>query len=264
VRRRAQSGPQCSPQQFGEPAGNGQPESTAAVLACIGVINLGESFEDGIQFGFWDADSGVLDAELEPGFPLGQSKQFGPDAHRAGDRELEGVAHQIDEDLPQAGRVRPQALGDSRLDREGQVQTLLVGRVFEAHQQVVEKLRKVEGLRLQLKLARLDPGQVQEVVDELKQDLAGNRAKRFFTDNRVLVRGARHGLGEIAEGLPDQVGRGDFMGVADLSEKASSGGEFLVQTYARDTGAIITVLTIPLYACGQRYGASLLGWSADN
>ncbi len=95
------------------------------------------------------------------------------------------------------------------------------------------------------------------------QDLAGNRAKRFFTDNQVLVRGARHGLGETAEGLPDRVGRGDFLGVADLAEKASGHVEFLVQTYARDTGAIITVLTVPIYVCGQRYGASLLGWSAD-
>jgi len=95
------------------------------------------------------------------------------------------------------------------------------------------------------------------------KDLAGNRVKRFFTDNQVLVRGARHGLGEIAEALPDRVSRGDFHGVADLAEKAANPDEFLVQTYARDTGAIITVLTVPLYVCGQRYGASLLGWSSE-
>jgi methyl-accepting chemotaxis protein len=94
-------------------------------------------------------------------------------------------------------------------------------------------------------------------------DLAGNRVKRFFTDNQVLVRGARHGLGEIAEALPDRISRGDFQGVADLAEKAANPEEFLVQTYARDTGAIITVLTVPLYVCGQRYGASLLGWSSE-
>jgi methyl-accepting chemotaxis protein len=95
------------------------------------------------------------------------------------------------------------------------------------------------------------------------QDLPGNRVKRFFTDNRVLVRGARHGLGEIAESLPDRVHRSDFQGVADLAEKASSREEFLVQTYARDTGAIVTVLTVPIHVCGQRWGASLLGWSSE-
>jgi methyl-accepting chemotaxis protein len=103
----------------------------------------------------------------------------------------------------------------------------------------------------------------QDWTGKADKDLAGNRVKRFFTDNQVLVRGARHGLGEAAEGLPDRVSRKDFLGVADLSEKASSRDEFLVQTYARDTGAIVTVLTVPLHVCGQRWGASLLGWSSD-
>ena len=76
------------------------------------------------------------------------------------------------------------------------------------------------------------------------------------------MRGARHGLGEAAEALPDRTLREDFQRVADLGEKASDRDEFLVQTYARDTGAIITVLTVPLHVCGQRYGVSLLGWSS--
>ena len=96
------------------------------------------------------------------------------------------------------------------------------------------------------------------------KDLAGNRVKRFFTDNRVLVRGARHGLGEAAEALPDRVDRAAFRRVSDLGEQAADRQEFLVQTYARDTGAIITVLTVPLYVLGERYGASLLGWSSDS
>ncbi|HEY3400226.1 MAG TPA: methyl-accepting chemotaxis protein [Geothrix sp.] len=96
------------------------------------------------------------------------------------------------------------------------------------------------------------------------QDLAGNRVKRFFTDNRVLVRGARYGLGEAAEALPDRARREDFLRVADLGAKAPAREDFLVQTYARDTGAIITVLTVPVHACGQRYGVSLLGWSSDD
>ena len=36
-----------------------------------------------------------------------------------------------------------------------------------------------------------------------------------------------------------------------------------MQTYARDTGALMTVLTVPVYVMGQRYGASLLGWTED-
>jgi methyl-accepting chemotaxis protein len=103
----------------------------------------------------------------------------------------------------------------------------------------------------------------QDWTGRADKDLAGNRVKRFFTDNQVLVRGARHGLGEIAENLPDRVSRGDFQGAADLSEQGGKRDDFLVQTYARDTGAIITVLTVPIYVCGQRYGVSLLGWSSE-
>jgi methyl-accepting chemotaxis protein len=76
-------------------------------------------------------------------------------------------------------------------------------------------------------------------------DLAGNRAKRFFFDNRVLVRGARVGLGERVIESPE--GR----------------DQYLVQTYARDTGAVITVLTLPIFVKGHRYGAVLLGWSSE-
>lgn len=104
---------------------------------------------------------------------------------------------------------------------------------------------------------------VQDWTGQADKDLPGNRVKRFFTDNRVLVRGARHGLGEAAEALPDRASRRAFERVADLSEKAANQQDFLVQTYARDTGAIITVLTMPLHVCGQRYGVSLLGWSSE-
>ena len=104
----------------------------------------------------------------------------------------------------------------------------------------------------------------QDWTGQPDKDLAGNRVKRFFTDNRVLVRGARGGLGEAAEALPDRSSRESFQRVADLAGMASSQEDFLVQTYARDTGAIITVLTVPLYVCGQRYGVSLLGWSSDD
>ena len=104
----------------------------------------------------------------------------------------------------------------------------------------------------------------QDWTGQPDRDLAGNRVKRFFTDNRVLVRGSRFGLGQEAENLPDQVNRKTFQQVANLGEQPTSKQDFLVQTYARDTGAIITVITVPLHVFGQRYGVSLLGWSSDD
>lgn len=95
------------------------------------------------------------------------------------------------------------------------------------------------------------------------QDLVGNRIKRFFTDQRVLVRGARVGL-RASAGLGDRVTRSAFAQAGcDLTERPGAAQEFLVQTYARDTGAIVTVLTVPLFVKGQRWGAVLMGWNTD-
>ena len=36
-----------------------------------------------------------------------------------------------------------------------------------------------------------------------------------------------------------------------------------MQTYARDTGAIFTVLSVPVYVHGERWGAAVIGWDPD-
>ncbi len=95
-------------------------------------------------------------------------------------------------------------------------------------------------------------------------DLMGNRVKRFFHDNRVLIRGARVGLGAGAEELGDQASLAEFRRRGcSLKEADAPPGIFRVQTYARDTGALITVLNVPIHVMGHRYGASLLGWNED-
>lgn len=94
------------------------------------------------------------------------------------------------------------------------------------------------------------------------KDLTGNRIKRFFTDQRVLVRGARVGLPRAAS-LGDRVRREDFLAAGcNLQATDESRRDFLVQTYARDNGEIITALTAPIYVKGERWGAVLLGWNA--
>ncbi len=99
---------------------------------------------------------------------------------------------------------------------------------------------------------------------DAKQDLAGNRVKRLYLDNPVLVRGARTGLGATAEALPGLPSRADFLRAgANLSQPTGGTEHFLVQTYARDTGTVNTVLTLPCYVLGQRYGSAILGWTEE-
>ncbi len=95
-------------------------------------------------------------------------------------------------------------------------------------------------------------------------DLVGNRAKRFFAES-VLLRGSRVGLGPAVIGLPPQSERFEFeRSGARLAEPHGGDEQFLVQTYARDTGAIVTVLAVPIYVKGHRWGAAILGWNEDD
>ncbi len=104
----------------------------------------------------------------------------------------------------------------------------------------------------------------QPITGDPEVDLARNRTKRFFLDSAPLTRGARMGLS-----LPDLELR-----PYTRSELQSYGGHLrwmprdghhvLIQTYMRDTGAVLTTLSVPLYVKGQLYGCVSLGWNPDD
>ena len=95
------------------------------------------------------------------------------------------------------------------------------------------------------------------------KDLIGNRIKRILTDNPALVRANRVGIG--GRDLPHRtLTRSEFRTAGcDLIEPPGGEQRRLVQTYARDTGAIFTVLSVPVYVHGERWGASVIGWDPD-
>jgi methyl-accepting chemotaxis protein len=93
-------------------------------------------------------------------------------------------------------------------------------------------------------------------------DLAGNRTKRFFLDSPALTRASRMELGKQ---LPDEVLTRQQIAAAGaaLTEPDRDTRPFLLQTYARDTGAVLTTLSVPLYVKGQRFGCVCLGWDPE-
>lgn len=95
-----------------------------------------------------------------------------------------------------------------------------------------------------------------------EQDLVGNRTKRFFLDSAALTRGSRMDLGVD---LPNRVLTREEIGRsgARLSEPPGTARRFLVQTYARDTSAVLSTLSVPLYVKGQRYGSVAIGWDPE-
>ncbi|MGA2925576.1 MAG: methyl-accepting chemotaxis protein [Solirubrobacteraceae bacterium] len=98
-----------------------------------------------------------------------------------------------------------------------------------------------------------------DITGDRERDLVGNRAKRFFLDSSALTRGARMELGVQ---LPARVLTSAELRAAGarLSEPSKLERPFLLQTYARDTGAVLTTLSVPLYVKRRRFGAVSLGW----
>jgi methyl-accepting chemotaxis protein len=94
------------------------------------------------------------------------------------------------------------------------------------------------------------------------QDLVLNRTKRFFLDSAALTRASRMQLG--VEFPVRCLSRAEFERAgARMKEPEQPSGSFLLQTYARDTGAVLTTLSVPLYVKGQRFGCVTFGWDPE-
>lgn len=92
-------------------------------------------------------------------------------------------------------------------------------------------------------------------------DLQGNRTKKIY--GGASLRGARVGLPQAAN-LPQRASRADFVRVGcSLAETPEAAKEFLVQTYARDTGEVVILVAVPLYVKGQRWGVATATWKAE-
>ena len=118
--------PDAPAHQLDELRRDGQAQPGAAVLARRrGAIGLAEGLEDRLLLVRRNADAGVADAEM-------QSHRLRPSAYRVSRRtttspalgELDGVADQVDDDLPQPARVADQRVGHVRRDVTGQLQPL--------------------------------------------------------------------------------------------------------------------------------------------
>ena len=97
-----------------------------------------------------------------------------------------------------------------------------------------------------------------------EKDLIGNRIKRMFTLNRVLIRGSRMGLGSAATSVGDMAPRIEFIQHGcQMEETEEVRKQFLVQTYVRDTGAILSILAMPVFVKRQRWGVAILGWDSE-
>jgi methyl-accepting chemotaxis protein len=104
----------------------------------------------------------------------------------------------------------------------------------------------------------------QPITGDPAVDLAKNRTKRYFLDSGPLTRAARIGLGLRELDLRPYT-RTELKGLgAKLTrDPRSAPHNVLIQSYLRDTGAVLTTLSVPLYVKDQLYGAVSLGFDPD-
>ena len=98
--------------QRDQPPGDRRAQAGAAVFPGHRGIGLGELFEDARQLIRRDADAGVPDGEADHGLPIRRCPRRRRHHDLALLGELEGVANEIAEDLPQPGRVAEDQLGN--------------------------------------------------------------------------------------------------------------------------------------------------------
>ena len=155
----------------GEPLADGQPQPRAAVLAGGAGVRLGERLEQLAHLLRGHADAGVGDGH---GHPVAARVAVPPGGQGDGPGvgELVRVREQVEQHLPQLGRVgvhHPD--GRRAVHRQGVL--LLVHQRPDGVHHLGDGSRQVERLEVQLHLAGLDLGQVEDAVDQAQQVFAG-------------------------------------------------------------------------------------------
>src|SRR5690606_10176809 len=123
-------GPHGAAEHLGEALADRKAEAGAAEAAGGRAVELAEALEQAIHAVGADADAGVLDGELElvarrtVRLTGGRGGADG-EADVAVGGELDGVAEEVEEDLPQAGGVGDDPPRDLGADDDGDVERLV-------------------------------------------------------------------------------------------------------------------------------------------
>ena len=216
-------------------AGDGQAEPRAAVPAGGGAVALGESLEHpGLLFR-GDADAGVAHREPENNLPVPQRIQLAVDHHLAALGKLDGIPHQVEEDLAQAPGITHQRVGDIGTHVTGQLQPPLLRPEGQRLQGVGQGVPEIEGRLFHLQLAGLDLREVQDVVDEgqegFRRVLDGGQVFALLARELGVQRQLRHphdGVHGRAD-LVAHVGQEVALGAGGLLRPAFGPLQFLHQ-----------------------------------
>ena len=159
--------------EFGQALGNGQTQACAAKAAGGGGVGLGKALEQPGDLLLGEPDAGVAHFEAQGRLAGILGEKPHPDAHLAGLGELDGVVGVVDQDLPQAQRIADEVLRHVRGHVKKQFQPLGLGFFPDQRGHVFEHSRQVEVGLFDGQLAGLNFREIQNIVDDAQQMLAG-------------------------------------------------------------------------------------------
>ena len=150
-----------------------EPEACASILAGGAGVDLGEGLEDAVAHLCRHPDAGVAHlAQQGQGVLaacLGTHRYL--DAAVGG--ELDRVAKQVEEDLPQAAGITNQPVGHGGVDRQPRREALVGGTQCKGPERIPHQATQAEILHLQFQVARIGFCEVEQLVDHLQQGAPG-------------------------------------------------------------------------------------------
>ena len=165
-------GPGITAHHPGQTAGDGEAESGAAVQAGDGLAALLEGDEQALKVIRLDADAGIADGEAQQCAFLAAFQHAAADFDAAVFGELDRIAEVVEQRLADAGRVAEQA-GRQVLGLNLQVEPARFRAFGEHVAYLLDQSSRVDLDLLQRQLAGLDLREVEDVVDDVVEVLAG-------------------------------------------------------------------------------------------
>ena len=159
--------PDIAAHHFGQLAADGQAQAGAAELAGGGGIDLREGLEEPVDLVRRNADAGVADGKEDEVVARFVLRLGHVDADVALRGEAHRVGEKVDQDLAQARDVAGEAGRQVRRDLPEQARRPFPP-AWSATQSIASSTStgEVEGMVLQLELARLDLGEVEDFADD--------------------------------------------------------------------------------------------------
>ena len=182
-------------------AADGEAEARAAVMAGGGELRLLEGLEEVGQLALADADSGVAHFNAEPDALALAFEAADVEQDLAELGEFGGIGEQVQQHLPQAQRITIEMGWHGLIDQEQQLQALVEDLLGDQAGEVRQHRVEQEIGAFEAHPAGLDLGEIEDVIDDRQEFLAGTiDLADVILQSRLRVR-AQGQVGEADDGV---------------------------------------------------------------